>query len=109
MIDDRPQPLPLLICSFRPSASRIQVDVTLGDHGKPWRDHVLQVKREDRLPHHPRTPSPADRTSKRHFDRTIGEWRRALHHWAETDSDRGQAQEAHVVPIRLSSYLDLDQ
>eukprot|EP00438_Fugacium_kawagutii_P000546 Skav223847 [mRNA] locus=scaffold2304:336600:337824:+ [translate_table: standard] len=86
--------------------------IRIGKSRPEYFRYITQVKRKERLPHHPRTPSPAERTSKRHFDRAIGEWRRALHHWAETDSDhRGaqQTRQAPVVPIRLSSYLDLDQ
>lgn len=42
-----------------------------------WYDRAIPVPQ--RLPHHPATPDPHARISKRSFDRQLSQWRRSLH------------------------------
>lgn len=101
------------VWSRRAAARRKQIQI--GKSRPEYLCYISEVNKEDRLPTHPRTPSPTLRIPKRQFDRKLSKWRQQLHEFdqipgtpRETSEHESQARESrdHPYPLKLFPYLE---
>ena len=99
--------------SRRAAARRRQIQI---DKSRPeYLRYISEVNKDDRLPTHPRTPSPTLRIPKRQFNRKLSKWRQQLHEFdrtpgtpRESSEYQGQAKGSreHPYPLKLFPYLE---
>lgn len=76
---------PSLVC-FAKRVSQRQKQIEIGKSTLGYKNYEAAVSKSDREEGnvlHPVTPTTDGRTAKRNFDRSVREWRKALHAWDE--------------------------
>lgn len=100
------------VWSRRAAARRKQIQI--GKSRPEYLRYISEVNKEDRLPTHPRTPSPTLRIPKRQFDRKLSKWRQQLHEFdqvsagtpRESEHQRAKESRDHPYPLKLFPYLE---
>eukprot|EP00930_Biecheleria_cincta_P026663 TRINITY_DN1875_c1_g1_i1.p1 TRINITY_DN1875_c1_g1~~TRINITY_DN1875_c1_g1_i1.p1 ORF type:complete len:417 (+),score=58.96 TRINITY_DN1875_c1_g1_i1:207-1457(+) len=84
----------------REAARRRQI--MIGKSRPEYLRYIAEVPVNQRGPERPTTPDPGDRTtSKRHFDRALGEWRRKLHEYDVATGEAPAIAGAAVAAVSL--------
>lgn len=83
-----------------------QRQIDIGKARPEYKRYLQRVPKNQRGPNDAHTPDPKARMSKRHFDRTVGEWRRALHEYdaqaRKLNDNNVQAAGIAAAAVKLS-------